>query len=98
MRIRSIELAGESKMTLSDGTPGLPRAFARVSRKGGDDHITVEILAHDREKCRTHHVQANCEEDLWSMAECLQFQLDGFKGTNSDIDDYCRLLRQLSDC
>jgi len=96
MRITSIELAGKSKTTLSDGTPGLPSAFARISRKGGDEYITVELLVPGGE--RTHQVQADCEEDIWSMAECLQFQMDGFKGTNSEIDDYCRLLRQLSDC
>ena len=96
MRIASIELAGKSKTTLSDGTPGLPRAFARISRKPGDDNITVELVIPGGE--RVHHVQADSEEDIWSMAECLQFQLDGCKGTNSTIHDYYRVLRQLSDC
>jgi len=82
---------------LATGRPGLPRAFARVSRKPGDDHITVEILAHDREKCRTHHVQADCEEELRSMAEILQHTLDGYDGTNSEIDEYFRVLQHFAD-
>ena len=95
MRIRSIELAGESKTTLGDGMPGLPRAFARISRKPGDEHITVELIIPGGE--RTHHVQADCEEDVRSMAACLQVQLDGFKGTNSEIDEYVRVLQHFVD-
>ena len=95
MRITSIELAGTSKTTLSDGTPGLPQAFARVSRPNGGDQIEVTILAPDGE--RTHHVQADCDEDIWSMAECLQYHLDGCKGTNSMIHDYYRELQRFAD-
>jgi len=97
MKITSIELAGESRTTLGDGTPGLPRAFARVSRKGGDEYITIEILAHGRQKCRTHHVQAGCEGGLRSMAEGLQYILDGYDGTNSEIDEYFRVLQHFAD-
>ena len=95
MRIASIELAGTSKTKLRDGTPGLPRAFARISRKLGDEHITVELVIPGGE--RTHHVQADCHEDVFSMAECLQSQLDGYKGTNSDIHEYYRLLQRFAD-
>ena len=95
MRITSINLAGASKTRLGDGTPGLPNVLARISREDGSDHITVEILSPGHE--RTHHVQANCEEDVWSMAECLQYQLDGHKGTNSMIHDYARILQHFAD-
>ena len=95
MRITSIELAGTSDTALHDGAPGLPRAFARISRKAGDDYITVELLMPSGD--RTHHVQADCEEDIFSMAECLQFHLDGCKGTNSMIHEYYRELLRLSD-
>ena len=88
MRITSIELAGTSDTTLRDGTPGLARAFAKISRKTGDEQITVELLFPGGE--RTHHVQADDADDLWSMAECLQYHLDGCKGTNSYIDEYYR--------
>lgn len=95
MQITSIELSGTSRTTLGDGQAGLPRGFARLSRKPGDEHISVELILPAGET--THSVRANCEEDLWSMAECLQFQLDGFKGTNGAINDYARVLRRLAD-
>jgi len=95
MRIRSIELAGESKTTLSDGTPGLPRAFARISRKPGDECITVELITSAGE--RSHQVQANDSDDQWSMAEILQHALDGYEGTNSEIDEYVRVLQHFAD-
>ena len=95
MRITRIELAGTSDTKLRDGSPGLARAFARISRKAGDEHITVELLMPSGE--RTHHVQADDADDLWSMADCLQYHLDGCKGTNSDIDEYYRELRRFAD-
>ena len=96
MRITSIELAGTSKTTLRDGSPGLARAFAKISRKQGDEFITVEMLIPGGD--RTHQVQADDNDDQWSMAQCLQEHLDGHKGTNSDIHDYYRQLLVLSDC
>ncbi len=95
MRITRIELAGSSKTTLHDGSPGLARAFAAIGRKAGDEHITVELLMPGAD--RTHHVQADDADDLWSMAECLQETLDGYRGTNSDIDEYYRELRRFAD-
>jgi len=94
MRITSIELAGESKTTLGDGTPGLPRAFARIGRKPGDEYITVELLMPGSE--RTHQVQAGDSDDQWSMAEILQHALDGYEGTNSEIDDYYRAIQHFA--
>ncbi len=75
MRITSIELAGTSDTKLHNGSPGLPRAFARISRKPGDEHITVELVAPGLE--RTHQVQADDADGQWSMDECLQESLDG---------------------
>jgi len=95
MRITSIELAGESKTTLSDGTPGLPSAFARISRKGGDEYVTVELIVPGSE--RKHEVQADDSDDQWSMAKILQHALDGYEGTNSEIDEYFRVLRHFAD-
>ena len=95
MRITSIELAGTSNTTLHDGSPGLARSFARISRKLGDEHITVELLAHGCE--RTHQVQADDADDQWSMAQILQHALDGHEGTNTDIDEYYGELRRFAD-
>ena len=91
MKVTSIELAGERT---GDGK-GMPRAFAKIGRKPGSDQIEVTILTPGSE--RTHHVQADCEEDIRSMAECLQYQLDGHKGTNSMIHDYYRELQRFAD-
>jgi len=95
MRITCIELAGTSDTKLHDSSPGLARAFARISRKPDDEHITVELLSPGCE--RTHQVRANDADDQWSMAECLQEALDGYRGTNTDIDAYYRELRRFAD-
>ena len=95
MRITSIELAGASETTLHDGTPGLPQAFARIARKLGDEHITVELLMPGSE--RKHPVQADDRDEIWSMAQILQHALDGYEGTNLEIADHHRELLRLSD-
>ena len=95
MRITAIELAGSSRTTLRDGSAGLARAFARISRQAGDKHISVELLTHVGE--RTHQVQADDADDQWSMAQILQHALDGYEGTNSEIHDYLRVLQHLAD-
>ncbi len=95
MRITRIELAGTPKTTLHDGSDGLARAFAAISRKAGDEHVTVELLIPGGQ--RTHHVQADDADDQWSMAECLQETLDGFTGTNTDVREYFRTIQMLAD-
>jgi hypothetical protein len=95
MRITSIELAAASKTTLRDGSPGMPGAFARICRVQGDDHITVELLTPGNE--RSHEVQANDRDDQWSMAQILQHALDGYEGSNSEINEYLRIIEYLAD-
>ena len=93
MRITSIELAGSVE-------PGktMPMAFARIHRALDSEQIEVTILCPRLPGGeRTHHVQADCDEDLWSMAECLQAHLDGCTGTNSMIHDYYRELQRFAD-
>ena len=92
MRITSIEIAG----TIEEGKH-LPRAFARIGRKLGDDHITVEILTGAGHGDRTLKVKADDSDDQWSMAECLQEAMDGYRGSNSDINDYFRTIQMLAD-
>ena len=71
--------------------------YAIIKRKRGSAYITATLLTPAMPNGREHHVQARCEHDLWSMAECLQETLDGQRGTNSDINDYYRQLQQLTD-
>ena len=96
VRITTIELAGTSKTKLRDGTPGLPRAFAKMSRKLGDKYIHVEVFVADSGD-HGHFVQADDRDDQWSMAEILQHALDGYEGTNGDIDGYFRAIQMLAD-
>ncbi len=90
MRITNIELAGGI-----EDNQVLPRAFAKIARKQGDEHITVELLTPGGD--RTHHVGADDRDDQWSMAQILQHALDGYEGANSEINDYMRIIEQLAD-
>lgn len=94
MRITSIELAG-TNTRLPGGKPGMPRALARLSRRLGDEFITVELLGPGLD--HKHQVAADDRDDQWSMAECLQETLDGARGTSSMIHDYLTVLQYLAD-
>lgn len=74
---------------------GRPGHYATLSRKTGSDQIEVSILTPALE--RTHHVQADCLDDQWSMAQCLHHHLEGTPGTNSDVNAYHRELARLAD-
>ncbi len=83
MRTKRIELQGEAQ----DGR------YATLTRDPGSDYITVVLIAADGDGI-THNVDADCEEDMRSMARCLQERLDGFRGTNSMAYEYlCELQR-----
>jgi len=71
--------------------------YATITRPSGSEHIVVTILTPAQPEGRVHHVQADSEDDVWSMAECLQQQLDGVRGTNSMIHDYLRELQRFAD-
>ena len=89
MRITKIELAGRLNKN------NLPEYFATIHRVPDNDYFTVAIIGPDSEK--EHIVEAGCPEDIFSMAECLQFHLDGCKGTHSMIHDYYRILENFID-
>ena len=90
MRITSIELAG----SIETGRK-LPRAFAKIARTTDSDYVEVTIIRPGGQ--RKHMVRADCEEDLWSMAQCLLHELDGVDGPNSAINDYYRELQRFAD-
>lgn len=71
--------------------------YATITRKIGSDQIEVTILTPTKPDGRVHKVQTDCEEDIWSMAECLQYHLDGDRGTDSMIQDYYRELQRFAD-
>ena len=88
MRITKIELAGRLNKH------NLPEYFATLHRVPSSDTITVTIIGPDSE--REHIVEADCPEDVFSMAQCLQEHLDGCKGTSSMVHDYFRILEQFT--
>jgi len=89
MNIIEMKLAGH--MNKGD----VPEYFATIHRVPGNDYITVKLISADGE--REHLVEANNPDDVYSMAECLQYHLDGCKGTNSMIHDYYRILENFTD-
>ena len=95
MKITEIELAGTSKTTLRDGTPGLPHAFARISHKINAEQIIIEYLQPSYQLSR--HVNVGDTDDMMAAAVELQRALDGYEGTNDDIDGYFRAIQMLAD-
>jgi hypothetical protein len=97
MRITRIDFEGRHEIKGQAGH-WYATAQRRDGMHSGPDIVLVTILAPDTPDGREHHVDADCEEDLWSMAECLQHQLDGYTGSNSEINDYYLELLKLSNC
>ena len=89
MRITEMKLAGRLNKNK------LPEYFATIYRVPGNDYLTVTIIGPGGEK--EHVVEADCPEDVFSMAECLQYHLDGCKGTGSMVHDYYRILENFID-
>ena len=93
MRLTRIDFEGSSKR---------PGHYATAQRRAASgtapNVVVVTILTPDMPDGREHHVTADCEDDLRSMAECLQHQLDGYTGSNSEINDYYLELLKLSNC
>lgn len=74
----------------------IPSPFDRAARFAAR-YLSASIWSANPDG-RAHHVVADCQEDIFSMAECLQHELDGHRGTRSMIHDYYRELLKLSDC
>ncbi len=86
MRISRIDFEGQNK-----------GHYATAARRRDTDHIDVTILTPDNPNGLDHHVQADCKEDIYSMADCMQVTLDGYEGSGSEIQDYYNELLRLSD-
>lgn len=89
MNIYEMKLAGRLNKNST------PEYFATIHRVPGSDTFTVTIIGPDSE--RKHIVEADNSDDVYSMAECLQYHLDGCKGTNSMVHDYYRILEHFTD-
>ena len=92
MRITQIDIEGQEGY------------YAIMKRVKGSDFIEVEMLLPKKDENgemtgfdrQVHCVQADCDEDLFSMAKCLQVHLDRCKGTNSMVQDYLNELNRLA--
>ena len=91
MTITRIDLKGQT---------GIIATLARTTSSDGieppGEYIKVEIREHKGLLAR-HHVLANDRDDQYSMAEGIQYQLDGYHGTNSETHDYFRIIEMLAD-
>jgi len=79
MRITRIDVEGEEGR------------YATMTSKRGAEFIEVEILVPEQPDGRVHRVQADCDEDLASMADCLRHELRG-----GDRTQYHQALRRLA--
>ena len=84
-----------------EGTMKNYKVYATAQRKEtpGDtpNQILVTTMTPEHAEGREHWVTADCQDDVFSMADCLQCFLDGYKGSNSEIHDYYNELLKLSD-
>ncbi len=58
---------------------------------------TIEVLLSNPDGQQEHHVDPDGPEDVYSMAQCLQYHLDGCKGTGSMVQEYYRILQYFMD-
>jgi hypothetical protein len=87
MRIYEIKFLGRQR------ADGVPKSLVRVTRAFGVDAVTIYII--DPKGVREDDFPINSPKDIRIAAEYLQHELDGFKGTDSEIQEYCHLLEHL---
>jgi hypothetical protein len=94
VKIRSITLEGDTGYTckISHITSHAP-----AGQKPIVDFIRVAICDDSGRAINTHNVSPTDPENQFSMAQCIQYHLDGCKGTNSMIHGYFRELQRLAD-
>ena len=97
MRITRIDFEGRHEIKGQAGH-WYATAQRRDGMHDGPDIIEVTIIAPDMPDGRKHHVDADCSEDIFSMAQCLQHHLDGYDGSNSEVQEYHLELLRLSNC
>jgi len=83
MKVKTITLEGET---------GFTAKITRDIPTEGLECIMCTITDKDGQCVSVHHVSKNDKEDQWSMSECIQYHLDGCRGTHSMIYDYFRFL------
>ena len=91
MKLTRIDFRGTGKMKDYFATAQYMECHA------SDNQIHVTLYTMDPKEEREHWVNAACVDGIYSMADCLQCFLDGYKGSNSEIQMYYYKLLELSD-
>jgi len=90
MRITRIDFEGESGR------------YATVQRRTaggqGPDIVEITILSPEEPNGRVRRVNADSTEEIFNAALDLQRELDGYVGSNSDVQEYHLDLLRLSNC
>lgn len=97
MRITRIDFEGHHEL---DGQAG--HWYVIVQRRdnmhNGPDFVEVTITTPDSPNGIKYNFDADSEGDIASMARFLQHRLDGYEGSNSEIQEYYLELLRLSNC
>ncbi|MEN6386015.1 MAG: hypothetical protein ABFD79_12580 [Phycisphaerales bacterium] len=88
MKVKTITLEGET---------GFKAIISREVPSQGPECIFSEIIDNNGDRIAIHHVMPDDKDDQFSLAECIQFQLDGCRGTNSMIHDYMDYIKLFAD-
>ena len=83
MKVKTITLEGQTGY------------IATISRE--PKNILCEITDNNGIRRGIHHVSTTDRDDQFSMSQCIQFQLDGCRGTNSMIHEYMRMVTLFAD-
>jgi len=83
MKVKTIILEGETGY------------IATISRE--EKSIVCHIADKNGNSVNIHLVSPDDRDDQFSLAECIQFQLDGCRGTNSMKHDYFRVITLFAD-
>ncbi len=81
------------KVTRIDVRGAAPDRRAELTRDGANVIACVWVEG----ELHTHVVGASRRDDLYEMARRVQHALDGYVGTNGDIEDYWTAIQRLAD-
>lgn len=85
------------KAIILEGRTGFTATISREKPPKGPDWIICEVRDENNKWIKIHHVSVDDRTDQFSMAQCIQYQLDGCHGTNSMIHDYFRFVEMFAD-
>lgn len=85
------------KATIEGEKAGLHQPYAEIYRDGTGLHVAVfeGTVQSDNGALRRVIEDTGDENDVFSMAQLLQFELDGYEGTNSDVHQYFDFLNSM---